>query len=71
MQVLRKRRVTVTIKPDLEMKIRSLQAEIIGQTSRAPSFSAVLNEILNEAFKAQVDTRVPKHFTPGIANLWI
>ncbi len=68
---MRKHRVTVVINSDIEMKIRSLQAEIIGQTSRSTSFSSVLNEILNEAFKAQVDTRVPKHFTPGIANLWI
>jgi len=71
MQVLRKRRVTVSINADLEMKIRALQAEIIGQTSRSTSFSSVLNEILNEAFKAQVDTRVHKRFTPGLAGLWI
>ena len=71
MQVMRKRRVTVSINSDLEMKIRSLQAEIIGQTSRSTSFSSVLNEVLSEAFKAQVDTRVHKRFSPGQAGLWI
>ena len=70
MQVPRKRRVTVAINPDLEIKIHALQAEIIGQTSKSTSFSLVLNEILNEAFKAQIDTRVHKRFTPGLAGLW-
>jgi len=70
MQVLRKHRVTVSINPDIERKIRVLQAEILQQTSKSTSFSSVLNEILNEAFKAQIDTRVHKRFTPGLAGLW-
>ncbi len=71
MQVLRKHRVTVSINPNLEMKIRALQAEIMIQTSKSASFSSVLNEVLTEAFKAQIDTRVHKRFTPGQAGLWI
>jgi len=71
MLVLRKRRVTITIKPDLEMKIRALQAEIIGQTSKSTSFSTVLNEVLSEAFKAQIETRVHKRYSPELVELWI
>jgi len=52
------------------MKVRALQAEIISQTSRSTSFSSVLNEILNEAFKAEVDTRVHKHYSPGLVRIW-
>ncbi len=70
MQILKKRRITVSINPDLEMKVRALQAEIISQTSKSTSFSSVLNEILIEAFKAQINTRVHKHFSPGVASLW-
>lgn len=70
MQILKKRRITITINSDLEMKVRALQAEIISQTSRSTSFSSVLNEVLNEAFKAQVDARVHKRFSPGLASLW-
>lgn len=71
MQVIRKHRVTVSINPNLEMKIRALQAEIMVQTSKSASFSSVLNEVLTEAFKAQIDTRVHKRFSPGQAGLWI
>ncbi len=70
MQILKKRRITITINSDLEMKVRALQAEIISQTSRSTSFSSVLNEILNEAFKAEVDTRVHKHYSPGLVRIW-
>jgi len=71
MQILKKRRITVTITPDIEIKVRSLQAEIILQTSRSTSFSSVLNQILNEAFKAQLNTRVHEHFSPGLDKPWI
>ena len=70
MQILKKHRITVTINPDLEMKVRALQAEIISQTCKSTSFSSVLNEILNEAFKAEINTRVHKHFSPGLATIW-
>lgn len=70
MQILKKRRITVTINPDLEVKIRALQAEIILQTNRSTSFSSVLNELLNEAFKAQIHSRVHEHFSPGLTSLW-
>ncbi len=45
------RRVTITLDPRLESKIRNLQAKKITETNKAISFSYIINEILKQGLK--------------------
>ena len=45
------RRVTITLDPSLESKIRSVQAKKITETNKAISFSNIINEILKQGLK--------------------
>jgi len=45
------RRVTITLDPRLESKIRNLQAKKITETNKAISFSHIINEILKQGLK--------------------
>jgi len=45
------RRVTITLDPRLETKIRNLQAKKITETNKAISFSRIINEILKQGLK--------------------
>jgi len=40
------RRITITIDPDVEAKLRNLQAKKIVESRRTVSFSQILNQIL-------------------------
>ena len=71
MEVLKKRRVTISLHPELEKRIRVLQAGIIEEGSTSISFSNVLNQILIQAFKERIDTRIAQHYTPRTVDLWI
>jgi len=45
------RRVTITLDPSVESKIRSLQAKKITETNKAISFSNIINEVLKQGLK--------------------
>jgi len=40
------RRITITIDPDVEARLRNLQAKKIVESRRTVSFSQILNQIL-------------------------
>ncbi len=40
------RRITITIAPEIEAKLRNLQAKKIVESRRTVSFSQILNQIL-------------------------
>ncbi len=40
------RRITITIDPDVETRLRNLQAKKIVESRRTVSFSQILNQIL-------------------------
>jgi len=46
------RRVTISIDPSLESKIRNLQARKISESKKAISFSNIVNEILKKGLEA-------------------
>jgi hypothetical protein len=45
------RRVTITLDPSLESKIRNLQARKITESNKAISFSNIINEILKQGLR--------------------
>jgi len=45
------RRVTITLDPSVESKIRSLQAKKITETNKGISFSNIINEVLKQGLK--------------------
>jgi len=45
------RRVTITLDPRLELKLRNLHAKNITETNKAISFSHIINEILKQGLK--------------------
>lgn len=45
------RRVTITLDPSLESKIRNIQAKKITESNKAISFSNIINEVLKEGLK--------------------
>jgi hypothetical protein len=46
------RRVTISIDPSLESKIRKLQARKTSESNKAISFSNIVNEVLKKGLKA-------------------
>jgi len=45
------RRITITLEPHLESRIRDIQAKKITESKRAISFSNVINQVLKEGLK--------------------
>lgn len=44
-----KKRHTIVMDEEIEVKLRKLQAELIAKTGRSVSFSAVINQMLKKA----------------------
>jgi len=45
------RRVTITLDPHLESRIRNIQAQKITESKKSISFSNVVNQVLREGLK--------------------
>ena len=48
-------RVTISIDPELERQIRTIQAKKITEKNRAISFSEIMSQIIREGLKLQDD----------------